>query len=690
MSSHREAPEISKDPVADNADVYAFVSPDKPDTVTIITNYVPLAGPGGRPELLRVRRRRPLLDLHRQRRRRASPTSTYQFRFRLDAAEPEHVPLQHRARSARSTTRTGTSASSSRRRRKATRRRQRRIRSLIGDSLACPPCNIGPRSTPNYARARAARRCTRSPTGETVFAGQRNDPFFVDLGSIFDLGDLRPFQNLHLIPIGRRHRASTATKTAEHPHDRDPGADLEPDRRTARCPTDATSANVGARHLERREPPARCGSSTAPTTAARQSGPVGPGLAARQPAVQRGDRPARARRTTGTRRIPPATRSSCTYVQHPELASLLPVLYPGVFPNLAALDGRPRRPRGDPAHRASRRGSSPGSRTTPGRRYADMLRLNVAIPPASSPNPLGLLGGDLAGFPNGRRVFDDVVTIELRAIAGVTYPLVDKTFTPDGAASARDRGAQAGGGPLPVDASRTSAARTTASTRRAELTMPSMHEHHCERTRPHPEYVVLDIGGDARRADRPHRPRAARHGDRDQPPRATTARAATRTCSSASRGGRPAFTAVFDRSRRAPTRSGSTASRAPATSRPGRHDHRARLEERVVARGERRSRSPSGTTWKRSDSRRVGPMNEPQPLMHVRDEAEGDAICDRPPGRGHQVRRRAAPGSEFACADHGRGDGDVLTGLVDDSELDKARTVIAEYQASLRQSEEDR
>ena len=63
-----------------------------------------------------------------------------------------------------------------------------------------------------------------------------------------------------------------------------------------------------------------------------------------------------------------------------------------------------------------------------------MLRLNVAIPPAADPNINGILGGDLAGFPNGRRVFDNVVAIELRAIAGATYPLVDPTFTPDGAA----------------------------------------------------------------------------------------------------------------------------------------------------------------------------------------------------------------------------------------------------------------
>src|SRR5437867_12350366 len=49
MSSHREAPEISKVPVADSTDLYAFVSPDRPDTVTILANYVPLQGPAGGP-----------------------------------------------------------------------------------------------------------------------------------------------------------------------------------------------------------------------------------------------------------------------------------------------------------------------------------------------------------------------------------------------------------------------------------------------------------------------------------------------------------------------------------------------------------------------------------------------------------------------------------------------------------------
>src|SRR5262249_48984169 len=71
---------------------------------------------------------------------------------------------------------------------------------VLAKGLASPPCNIGPFSTPNYdALAQAAVHSLS--TGETVFAGQRAEGFYVDLGSVFDLVDLRPFQNLHLNPL---------------------------------------------------------------------------------------------------------------------------------------------------------------------------------------------------------------------------------------------------------------------------------------------------------------------------------------------------------------------------------------------------------------------------------------------------------------------------------------------------------
>jgi hypothetical protein len=134
---------------------------------------------------------------------------------------------------------------------------------------------------------------------------------------------------------------------------------------------------------------------------------------------------------------PVADRTFLKYVQHPELAGLLPVLYPNAFPNLDALN-KSKAVRGDLVAilmTGLPKGVVPGFQNYTGTTPADMLRLNVAIPPAAKPSPLGILGGDLAGFPNGRRVFDDAVTIELRAVAGATYKLVAPSYTPDGAAS---------------------------------------------------------------------------------------------------------------------------------------------------------------------------------------------------------------------------------------------------------------
>jgi len=122
------------------------------------------------------------------------------------------------------------------------------------------------------------------------------------------------------------------------------------------------------------------------------------------------------------------------YYQTPELQKLLPILYPGIFPNLAGYS----KPRADLVAillTGIPSGIVPGFQNFTGSVQADYLRLNMAIPPTTgSPNRLGLIAGDAAGFPNGRRVGDDVIDIEVRAIAGVTLPLVDPSFTPDGAA----------------------------------------------------------------------------------------------------------------------------------------------------------------------------------------------------------------------------------------------------------------
>src|SRR5215471_8964608 len=88
MSSHREAPAISQDPVADNADTYAFVSPDDPSTVTIITNYVPLEGPPGGPNFFEFGDD-VLYSIYVDNDGDALPEIEFQFRFKTTLQNPE-------------------------------------------------------------------------------------------------------------------------------------------------------------------------------------------------------------------------------------------------------------------------------------------------------------------------------------------------------------------------------------------------------------------------------------------------------------------------------------------------------------------------------------------------------------------------------------------------------------------------
>jgi Domain of unknown function (DUF4331) len=267
-------------------------------------------------------------------------------------------------------------------------------------------------------------------SGEVVFAGQRNDPFFVDLGSIFDLGDLRPFQNLHLIPTAAAPGVDATKALNIHAIAiQIPISALTADGSVPSDPMSAISV-LGIWGAASRR---KMRLADAANEELSEAGPWVQVSRLGNPLFNEVLVPL-GRKDRWNASQPSDDEDYADGVTHPELASLLPVLYPGVFPNLAALSA----PRADlvailltglPA------GIVPGFQNNTGTVLADMLRLNVAIPPSSSPNPLGLIGGDAAGFPNGRRVADDVVTIELRAIAGVTYPLVDPTFKPDGAAS---------------------------------------------------------------------------------------------------------------------------------------------------------------------------------------------------------------------------------------------------------------
>ncbi len=195
MTSHREAPKISKDPVADNTDLYAFVSPDKPDTVTILANYIPLEEPAGGPNF-NAFGDDVLYEIMIDNNGDGVEDVTFQFRFKTKIGNPNSFlyntgPIGSLADSAWNVKQFYSVT-------KVLGPRRSGSSSQLGNNLSTPPVNIGPRSTPNYADLANAAVNTLSD-GSTVFAGQRDEAFYVDLGSIFDLGTLRPFQNLHLI-----------------------------------------------------------------------------------------------------------------------------------------------------------------------------------------------------------------------------------------------------------------------------------------------------------------------------------------------------------------------------------------------------------------------------------------------------------------------------------------------------------
>jgi Domain of unknown function (DUF4331) len=435
MSSHREAPEISKDPVADNTDVYAFVSPDRPDTVTILTNFIPLQDPPGGPNFFEFGDD-VLYSIYIDNDGDGVPEIAYKFKFETKLRNRDtflyntgpitslNDPNWNKRQfysvtrvEGNDVTKYGTGAGNG----------NLKVRAL-GKELASPPCNIGPRSTPKY-RDLAGAAVHNLPTGEVVFAGQRNDGFLVDLGAIFDLGDLRPFQNLHLIPSAAAPGVDTLKTLNIHTIALQ--VPIKHLTRNGRAPKDVrdSSAVLGIWSAASRR---KVRMIDAANDEKAQSGPWVQVSRLGNPLFNEVIVPL-GQKDRWNALYPADDRAFLGRVQHPELASLLPVLYPGVFPKLAGIK----------AARADLvailltgipQGLIPGFQNNTGSVPADQLRLNVAIPPSSKPSTLGLLGGDLAGFPNGRRVIDDVVSIELRAIAGATYPLVDPGFKPDGAA----------------------------------------------------------------------------------------------------------------------------------------------------------------------------------------------------------------------------------------------------------------
>ena len=187
-SSHREAPLISNDPLADNTDVYAFKSPTDAEKIVLIANYIPFEDPAGGPnwytfgENIRY-------EIH-VKNNAATPNDdvTYRFTFTVTNEDPTtffNIRLGKQNQKATYTCERSVNGGQS-------------WTTIITNGVV-PPANIGPRSIENATvglgaasyNALATKAITTASTGERIFCGPVDDPFFVDLGGIFDVGNFR-------------------------------------------------------------------------------------------------------------------------------------------------------------------------------------------------------------------------------------------------------------------------------------------------------------------------------------------------------------------------------------------------------------------------------------------------------------------------------------------------------------------
>jgi hypothetical protein len=401
-SSHREAPSISRDPVADNTDLYAFVSPDNNKTVTFVANFIPLEDPAGGPNFFSFGDD-VLYSINIDNKGDGKDHLQYQFRFNTrvrngdtflyntgqisSLGDPDwNMPQTY------SVTRVEDGMSTK-----------------LADGLSTPPDNIGPRSILDYHTLASQAVYPLSGVHGTgkVFAGQRDDPFFVDLGSIFDLLGLRPFNAFHLIPLptepGRDNVAGFNTHSIVL---QVPITDLTRDHK---MPKDAADSHavIGVYASASRQRFTVLRESGNDTTAGDwvQVSRLG------QPLINEVIIPL-GQKDRWNRAEPEDDSAFVNRYLNPEVPGLINLLYPAL-PDIATT--------GRTDLVAVLLTGIPGVNSPGTGKQADLLRLNMMIAPSSTDpnavNRLGALSGQFDGYPNGRRLADDVADIEIRALA---------------------------------------------------------------------------------------------------------------------------------------------------------------------------------------------------------------------------------------------------------------------------------
>ena len=400
-SSHREAPSILADPTADNTDLYAYTAPDAPGSLTIVSNWIPFEDPSGGPYFGKLDpKARYYVKIDNTGDGREDVAYRWQFRQRfrnpnsflyaaptVDSVDDPDINFVQTYDLYRETYRNGKL------------KRSRRI----AERVPVAPDNVGPKTIPDYAKVSQGAVQSLSSGGKT-FVGPADDAFFIDLATVFDGINIdkpgRPNIGLGNQGGGKDDVAGYNTHSFAL---QVPESDVTRNGRRVSGP-DARNAVVGIW-----------------TTTERKKIRV---------LRHKGERRAHAKWVQVSRlgnplineviipiglkdkynRTSPANDAANfgANALAPEPARLLNALFGLGVKETGRTDIVQALLTGVPG--LTQIGSKPA--------VADTLKLNLGVPPSASPNRFGVLAGDNAGFPNGRRLADDVVDIELRVIAG--------------------------------------------------------------------------------------------------------------------------------------------------------------------------------------------------------------------------------------------------------------------------------
>ncbi|MFH8801757.1 DUF4331 domain-containing protein [Streptomyces sp. NPDC017936] len=369
-SSHREAPLVSGTPQYDNTDVYAFVSPDHPDTTTIVANWIPFEEPAGGPNFFPFAEDAQY-DLHVDNDGDAKEDLTFRYTFTTHTKNKKTFLYN-----------TGVVESLDDADLNVTqtydlellklRKGKVQHRTKLADDVPVAPSNVGKASMPHYAKLRD-QAVYKLSNGAKTFAGQADDPFFLDL-RVFDLlygGDLSEVGNDTL----KGYNVNSIA--LQVPSDMIVESEHQP--------------VVGIWSTTQRE-----NAQGHYTQVSRLGSPL----------VNEVVNPIKDKDRFNAS-VPKDDGQFLKNVTHPELPKLIEAIY-----KIKA----PAEPRNDlvDVFLKGVKGLNQPPYVTP----SEELRLNTSIKPAASPKRLGVLDGDTAGFPNGRRLTDDVIDASLQVVEG--------------------------------------------------------------------------------------------------------------------------------------------------------------------------------------------------------------------------------------------------------------------------------